>query len=583
MFYLLLAVFALVALAPLSSVAWKLIDRNREDLKTSEEGYQLLLASTVSRELDIHVAALREQLVRGTRPLALEAARAGRLEDDVVRRVLDDMVDRRMQYVRFTDLRGRIVESQSANPIPRSLEPVFLAGFRDAAESLAEYRETGGEATALGDPLLIPGTPRRAVFVLAAPVVSGGRVLGVASALVDFQAVWDAVIADNTKTGRALFVVDAKGHLLAVTKLPGVEVGRDMADSQIVRRFRDHSGRAAETMPFDWAPGRAAPVEHYLGSYGLTSEGWGVFVQARERDVYKAISKMIESAAQWGMIALVGALFAATVFAVLLARPIKRLDEATRAFTQGDYSTRVQVRSITEVGDLEHTFNLMAENLEDKIRRLKEAVAENKELFRGTAEALTSAIDAKDPYTRGHSARVNHYAKVLARHYGCSDEDFDVIDVASLLHDVGKIGVDDAILNKQGDLTDPEFEVMKKHTVIGERIMTPIRQMARMLPGLRSHHERWAGQGYPDRLKGEEIPLIARIIAVADAFDAMTTDRPYQKAMSFESAVARLNHLKGSHFDERMVEAFTRAYNRGEITPQALPVAPQPVAEPSVA
>jgi HD-GYP domain-containing protein (c-di-GMP phosphodiesterase class II) len=213
----------------------------------------------------------------------------------------------------------------------------------------------------------------------------------------------------------------------------------------------------------------------------------------------------------------------------------------------------------------------MATDLEDYIRRLKEAARENNELFLGTARALASAIDAKDPYTRGHSVRVNRYAVILARYHGLSERDIADIHVASLLHDVGKIGVDDAILKKPGKLTPEEFEIMKQHTVIGASIMAPIRQMTRLLPGLRSHHERWAGAGYPDGLRGSDIPLMARIIAVADSFDAMTTDRPYQTAMSFDKAHARLNELKGSGFDEHIVEAFNRAYLAGEFArkPQA--------------
>ena len=128
--------------------------------------------------------------------------------------------------------------------------------------------------------------------------------------------------------------------------------------------------------------------------------------------------------------------------------------------------------------------------------------------------------------------------------------------------------MDDAILNKKGKLTDEEFAVMKRHTTIGEKIMAPIGQMRRMLPGLRSHHERWAGGGYPDGIAGDAIPLMARIIAVADSFDAMTTERPYQKAMTFEAGWKRLNELKGSGFDERIVESFNRAYAAGEFAEQ---------------
>jgi HD-GYP domain-containing protein (c-di-GMP phosphodiesterase class II) len=564
MVYLLLAVFAVLALAPLISVAWKLIDRNREDLKTSEQSYQLLLASTISREVDIHVEALRDQLVRGSRPLSLESSRMNPPTEDDVRRVLTAIIDRRIRYARFTDLRGRIVETQTTPSIPRPAESVFVAGFREAAEALAE---TADVKATHGAPLLLAGQPPRAALVFSAPVVSGGRFLGVVCALVDFQPVWDAVIANNANTGRALFVVDENGRLFAATKLPGVEIGRDMSDSQIVKRFRDQSGRASETMPFAWAAWRASPIERYLGSYEVSSEGWGVFVQAKEREVYDTISKMIQSAVQWGLLALLGALLAATYFARILANPIKRLADATRSYAQGDFSVRVEARLISEVGELADRFNLMAGELEKHVQSLKQAAAENKELFWGTAHALASAIDAKDPYTSGHSGRVNTYSKILAKHFGCSAAETHVIDVASLLHDVGKIGVDDAILKKAGKLTDEEMVVMKKHPEIGEKIMEPIRQMKKMLPGLRSHHERWEGQGYPDNKKGEEIPLIARLIAVADSFDAMTTERPYQKAMTFERAHARVNELKGKAFDERVVEAFNRAYLAGEFEP----------------
>jgi HD-GYP domain-containing protein (c-di-GMP phosphodiesterase class II) len=149
-----------------------------------------------------------------------------------------------------------------------------------------------------------------------------------------------------------------------------------------------------------------------------------------------------------------------------------------------------------------------------------------------------------------------------------SDEQIADIHVASLMHDVGKIGIDDKILQKPGKLTAEEFEVMKTHTTKGAQIMQPIGTMQRVIPGLRSHHERWEGGGYPDNLRAEQIPLMARVIAVADAFDAMTTHRPYQTAMSFAKAQERLNVLKGLAFDERIVEAFNRAYQQGLIAPE---------------
>jgi len=174
-----------------------------------------------------------------------------------------------------------------------------------------------------------------------------------------------------------------------------------------------------------------------------------------------------------------------------------------------------------------------------------------------------------------------------------SDDDVADIHVASLMHDVGKIGINDRILQKPGKLTPEEFEIMKTHTTKGAQIMEPIRQMGRMVPGLRSHHERWEGGGYPDGLAADQIPLMARVIAVADAFDAMTTHRPYQTAMTFSQGLERLNVLRGVAFDERIVEAFNRAYQQGLIVtdpeagsvtsetaepPESVPVTPPAVA-----
>ena len=141
--------------------------------------------------------------------------------------------------------------------------------------------------------------------------------------------------------------------------------------------------------------------------------------------------------------------------------------------------------------------------------------------------------------------------------------------VASLLHDVGKIGIDDAILKKPAGLTKEEFEVMKQHPEKGARIMGTINALRDIVPGMRHHHERYGGGGYPSGLKGEEIPILAGIINVADTFDAMTTNRPYQAAFPFEAAVARINELKGAVCDPKVVEAFNRAYKAGEFDLEA--------------
>jgi len=196
MVYLLLAVFSFVALAPLCSVAWRLIDSNREALKTSQLEYESLLASTISMEVDTHVAGMRAQLIRGTHAVGLTCGRAGQFQEADVRAVLEELVDDRMRYLRFTDLHGRVVSSGTGESLPAGLDPSFAAGFLAVAEGLADHR-VGAERVSHSDPLLLPGDPKRAALVLTAPVVSGGRFLGVVSALVDLQSVWDVVVAGH--------------------------------------------------------------------------------------------------------------------------------------------------------------------------------------------------------------------------------------------------------------------------------------------------------------------------------------------------------------------------------------------------
>src|SRR2546430_14024185 len=168
----------------------------------------------------------------------------------------------------------------------------------------------------------------------------------------------------------------------------------------------------------------------------------------------------------------------------------------------------------------------ISSDIEEFIEKLKEAAEANRELFLGSIRMLAAAIDEKDPYTRGHSGRVAKYSTLIGRELGLSDEELDRLRIAALLHDVGKIGVDDRVLKKPGALTAEEFELMKQHTVKGANIMRPVSQLKEMLPGIELHHEHMDGRGYPYGVTAPQIPLMARVIAVADTLDAMPTNRP---------------------------------------------------------
>jgi putative two-component system response regulator len=205
------------------------------------------------------------------------------------------------------------------------------------------------------------------------------------------------------------------------------------------------------------------------------------------------------------------------------------------------------------------------DSLEEKVavqaRRLEE-------LFLASVQSLAEALEVKDPYTRGHSVRVSHYSVMIARELGLDGELLRQIELGGHVHDIGKIGVREDVLNKPGKLTDAEYEHIMTHPVVGWRILAPLLADTPVsLNIVRSHHERFDGRGVPDRLLGEQIPIEARIAAVADSFDAMTSDRPYRPdGMSIEASVAELLRCSGTQFDPKIVTAMVGAVENGRIT-----------------
>lgn len=187
------------------------------------------------------------------------------------------------------------------------------------------------------------------------------------------------------------------------------------------------------------------------------------------------------------------------------------------------------------------------------------------ELFLSMVKAVANAIEAKDPYTRGHSERIRDFSLALAKEMDMSEADKRELEIAALLHDVGKIGISESILHKREQLTHEEYAEIKKHPVIGADMLSSIKQLNKIIPSIRHHQEWYDGNGYPMGLRGEEIPLFARVIAVADSFDAMTSDRPYRLAMSDEAALSGIQLASGIQFDTRCVNAFVQAYKSGAI------------------
>jgi len=272
------------------------------------------------------------------------------------------------------------------------------------------------------------------------------------------------------------------------------------------------------------------------------------------------------------LIVIVMAILVGYFFAVGISQPLRGLAASTRAISRGEFHQRSAVRGASEISELAETFNKMADDIEEYIERLKQAAEENRELFLGSIRMLAAAIDEKDPYTRGHSGRVAKYSMLIGQELGMSAEDLDRLRISALLHDVGKIGVDDRVLKKPGSLTADEFALMKQHPVKGANIMRPVSQLKEMLPGIELHHEHVDGHGYPYGLAGHQIPLMARIIAIADTLDAVTTNRPYQSAMDLEYALAKIKSLAGTKFDAAVVTALENVIQKGKLRLTAVEV-----------
>jgi putative nucleotidyltransferase with HDIG domain len=265
-------------------------------------------------------------------------------------------------------------------------------------------------------------------------------------------------------------------------------------------------------------------------------------------------------------LAVGGSIAVAAVLSALVARSVTRpLAEVVRGaldIARGRFGREVSVRPGNEIGDLAYTFNHMS-------RELASYDAENRRLIvaleRGyleTLRSLAAAVDAKDPYTRGHAERVASLAVEIGRELALSPGSLQALQYAGILHDIGKIGIPDGILAKGTPLAPDEIAFVHDHPRIGAEIVAGVEFLKDAVPAIRSHHERWDGGGYPDRLQGEQIPLVARVVNIADTWDACTSRRPYQEPMTPEAAVAILEGLRGAQTDPAVHDALLRVLRR---------------------
>jgi putative nucleotidyltransferase with HDIG domain len=239
------------------------------------------------------------------------------------------------------------------------------------------------------------------------------------------------------------------------------------------------------------------------------------------------------------------------VIARMITNPVGRLIEGTRHISGGELGYQIEVKGKDEISELAKSFNLMAQSLQDSRRKLLD-------YFYQVVRSLVLVLEAKDHYTRGHSERVADYAGKTALKMGLPQDKAEMLKEAAMLHDVGKMGVPEEVLNKKEKLSEQEWEVIRKHPLLGEEILKPVLLNPELLEMVRGHHERYDGTGYPDKLRAGDINIYAAIVSVADAYDAMTSERAYRKAMSRAEAIEELKRNSASQFNPKVVQAFLR-------------------------
>jgi HD-GYP domain-containing protein (c-di-GMP phosphodiesterase class II) len=574
--YVILGVLLVISIVPMYFYSEQVEANNRERLQRDE----MLLQNTVTRsladDLSLHERSLRMML--DNLSSAIQVASGGdigekNIEAPELRALLENFVSSSDEIAYATLLNseakgisaGRIAPDAFLN---RELERAYAAA-RDG-------RVYSGQALVVGE-----GTSMRTVFVVSSPVKYGQRFLGMIASVVDLQFLIRR-LHEVSGGGLTPYVVDSQGRLIAAAT-PEFATGQDMKNLDIVRTFVEGGNKAQvdETKEFTISSG-SERVE-MLGTYSpVTSLDWAVVVQKPRREAYSEVYDM-QHTARWLALAAVGLSILVSIFAARrITNPLHILTQTSRSLAKGDFSQRVHLGTRTEIGELAETFNTMSDELEHFVEDLKRAAEENRALFMGSIQMLAGAVDEKDPYTRGHSDRVTRYSMLIGKEMKLDATFMETLQISAQLHDVGKIGIEDHILKKPGALTAEEFEVMKTHTTKGANILRPVTQLAEMLPGIELHHEALDGRGYPYGLQGDQIPLLARVIAVADTFDALTTNRPYQTAHTTEQALQIIQNLAGKRLDPDAVKALLAVYARGEIRIQRFtikrPIAPAPTA-----
>jgi HD-GYP domain-containing protein (c-di-GMP phosphodiesterase class II) len=558
--YVILSVLILISVVPMYFYSTQVESINRERLITNERLLQNTVTRTLAEDISQRQASLSMMLENLSSSVQVESG--GDLTGDHVsapelRALLETFVSSSedLAYATLLNDEARGISAGRIAPdafLQRELEQAYSASREGRAYN--------------GQPLVV-GTGRSAhtVMLVSMPVMTGGRFVGMIGSVVDLQFLIRR-LQEVSRGGLTPYVVDSQGRLVAGAD-SDYATGQDMTNMEIVRNFVEQGSKAqmvAATREFNLSAN--GQQTRMLGTYcPVTNLDWAVVVQKPRTDAYRGVYDMQRTGRLLALMAIAVSMGISIFAARRITNPLEVLTRSSRAIARGDFTQRVHLKSRTEIGELAHTFNVMSEELEHFVLDLKRAANENRDLFLGSIQMLAGAVDEKDPYTRGHSDRVTKYSVMIAREMGIYEDYIEIVRISAQLHDVGKIGIEDRILKKPGALTPEEFEIMKTHTTKGANILRPVAQLKDMIPGIELHHEALDGRGYPHGLKGDDIPLLPRIIAVADTFDALTTTRPYQQAYEPKDALGIIRNLSGKRLDPVAVAALCAIFERGEI------------------
>jgi HD-GYP domain-containing protein (c-di-GMP phosphodiesterase class II) len=558
--YVILSVLVLISVVPMYFYSAQVESINRDRLITNERLLQNTVTRSLADDISQHQQSLR--MMQANLASALQVASGGDITSEHVeapelRALLENFVSSSddLAYATLLNSEAKGISAGRIAPdafLQRELERAYAAA--------REGRVYNGQALVVGT-----GKSSRTVMLVSTPVMYAGSFLGMIGSVVDLQFLIRRLQEVN-RGGLTPYVVDSQGRLVAGAT-SDYATGQDMSNLEIVRNFVEAGIKVqmvAATREFNLRSGNVNI--RMLGTYSpVTNLDWAVVVQKPRAEAYRGVYEMQRNARILALMAIVLSIGISIFAARRITNPLAVLTHFSRAIAGGDFSQRVHVKSRTEIGELAETFNVMSEELEHFVLDLKRAATENRDLFMGSIQMLAGAVDEKDPYTRGHSDRVTRYSLMIAKEMGVSEDFIETVRISAQLHDVGKIGIEDRILKKPGALTPEEFEVMKTHTTKGANILRSVAQLKDMIPGIELHHESLDGRGYPHGLKGDEIPLLPRIIAVADTFDALTTNRPYQHAHDPTDALKIIHNLSGKRLDPTAAMAITAIYLRGEI------------------